>query len=95
MVKVVFAREMSRKNGFVGHFRTSVGRNTRQRCSDGLSTGRGGPALAHHLTWGSGKRKGWIICIYLMEDTISEVKKASSIKSAKHAVKIHTLEPAH
>ena len=95
MARVVFAGEMSREDGFVGHFRTSAGRRATQKSSEGLSIGGAGPAPAHPLTWGRGKSKGWIICIYLMEDTINKVKQASSVKSAKNAMKIRTLEPAH
>jgi len=95
VVRVVFAGEMSREICFVGHFRTSAGRRATQKSSDGLSTAEVGLASAQPLTWGRGKRKGWITCIHLREDTISKVKQASSLKSAKHAMKIHTLEPAH
>lgn len=48
MIRVVFAGEMSRENGFVGHFRTLVGRKATQKSSDGLSGG-GGLALPWHI----------------------------------------------
>lgn len=73
MVRVVFAGEVSGENGFVGHFRTLAGRRAMQKSSDSLSIGGAGPATAHPLTGGREKRKGWFICIYLMEGTMSQL----------------------